>query len=103
MLEFKHPNKLNSLSAMDFFRASTKDQTPSESKAESIKYGRSVSSSSSTRHKRTKSVTAACVVPTVIFLSTEMFTPAEEPARTVSVPDIVITAEDDGGVELPVD
>jgi len=102
MLEFKHPNKLNSLSAMDFFRASTKDQTPSESKADAIKSGRSISASS-TRHKRTKSVTAACVVPTVIFLSTEMFTPAEEPARTVSVPDIVITAEDDGGVELPVD
>lgn len=40
-------------------------------------------------------------MPIVIFLGTEMFTPAETPAM-VNVPEIVITTdEEEGSAELP--
>lgn len=98
MLEFKHPTKTTTLSALDFFHASTR---PKATRA------RSESRSSTTRGSTTKiqgrkTIEAACILPTVIFLGTEMFTPAE---KTLEVPEIVVTTVDENAndptVEMP--
>lgn len=99
MLEFKHPTMTSSLSAFDYFRASTRPRSSSAgSEGGSIK---STKSSPKDR-KRSKSIEAACVLPTVIFLGTEMFTPAEKESKdSVEIPEIVITAEgEEKAVEL---
>lgn len=92
MLEFKHPAMTASVSVLDFFRASrTLKQPTSESKCRS-----KMTSKSPAKNQRSKGIEAACVLPTVIFLGTEMFTPAEkefEEKPSLDVPSIVITAD----------
>lgn len=102
MLEFKHPTMTTSLSALDFFRASTRlRSSSSQSGRKSVAARKSPSAT-----QCAKGIAAACVLPSVIFLSTEMFTPnEEEPVEkpSVDVPAIVITADndDDQTAELP--
>lgn len=101
MLEFKHPTMTTSLSALDFFRASTR---PRSSSLDSQRSGSIESIKSSPRNTHPKSIEAACILPTVIFLGTEMFTPAEKETKgSVEVPEIVITADgdDEKAAELP--
>lgn len=101
MLEFKHPSMTNALSAIEFFRASTRAKLASfdtDSKSADSKKALS-------KRQSPKGIEAA-VMPTLIFLSTEMFTPAEKgPTDTASVvvPEIIITldANDQTAVELP--
>lgn len=91
MLEFKHPTMTGSLSVFDFFRASTKPRASLDSERSPIG-----SSKSPSKSARTKGIEAACVLPTIIFLGTEMFTPAgKEPKPAIDVPKIIVTADED--------
>lgn len=101
MLEFKHPTRTTSLSALDFFRASTQSE-PSSSEPG---HGSSSPKKRSSKTQRAKGIDAACVLPIAIFLGTEMFTPAagkESETPSMDVPEIVVTTDgDDRAVELP--
>lgn len=100
MLEFKHPTMTTSLSALEFFRASIRPKSPV-----STNENKSVGSNkkSLSKHRRSNGIEAACVLPSVIFLGTEMFTPAEpKVTEKPEVPEITITlaADDQKMVEL---
>lgn len=102
MLEFKHPTMTGSLSALDFFRASTLPKSTSSSQAESKLV---LARGAAPKTQRAKGIEAA-ILPAVLFLGTEMFTPAEkEPLEkpSIDVPSIVVTADDgsDQAIELP--
>ena len=102
MLEFKHPTMATSLSALEFLRASTRPKPSSfQTESKSVDSKRAPS-----KDQRAKGIAAACILPTVIFLGTEMFTPTEkEPADkpSIEVPEIIITldADDQKAAELP--
>lgn len=102
MLEFKHPSMTNALSAIEFFHASTRAKLASSQTANTSVGNKKALS----KRQGTKGIEAALVLPTLIFLGTEIFTPAEtKPTEKTSmiVPEIIITLDADAqtAVELP--